>query len=315
MIEIKENVNLAQYTTFNIGGEARYFTAVSGEEELREALEWARAQRMLFCVLAGGSNVLFADDGFDGLVIQLVTPIEHRSKASVLYGNKIVVPAGANLTDAIRVSAEAGLSGWENMCGIPGSVGGGVRGNAGAFGTEVKDVLSKVRAMNIQTGEVRDFNNKECEFAYRTSYFKVNPEWVVLTAVFNLKKDLGVQPLKKCDEIVAEREGRHLQDVQCAGSFFKNPICIEFPEVIKLFETDKGVECRGGKVPAGWLIERCGLKGTKVGGALCSEQQANYIINIGDATQKNVLELRDIIVNKVREKFGIELDEEVTIVR
>lgn len=323
-LEIKENIKLAPYTTFGIGGEARYFAEVSGEDELREALAFAADKKLKFFILAGGSNVLFADEGFDGLVIRMVA--EEGDKKVAIYRNKVIASAGASLAEVIRDSAEMGLSGWESMCGIPGSVGGAVRGNAGAFGTEVKDVLSKIRAVNIQTGEVRDFNNAECEFAYRTSYFKQHPEWLVLTAVFNLvvqpssegsnpsQDDALSAPSAKCDEIVAERQKRHLQNVACAGSFFKNPVCTEYPEAIKMFEADKGVECRGGRVPAGWLIEQCGLKGTEVGGALCSQQQSNYIVNTGGATQKDVLELREIIKSKVKEKFGIELEEEVTIV-
>ncbi len=310
MIEVKENINLAKYTSFNIGGEAKYFIEVSDESGLREALAYATEQRIKFLILAGGSNVLLPDNGFDGLVVHIT------SGDLKIYSNKVIVQAGARLIDTIRESAKAGLSGWESMCGIPGSVGGAVRGNAGAFGTEVKDVLTKVQALNLQTGEVRDFTNKECEFGYRTSYFKQHPQWVVLTAVFALVKRVDTEDvLTKCDEVVAERTKRHLQDVACAGSFFKNPECAAYPDVIKMFEVDKGVECRGDRVPAGWLIDQCDLKGTSVDGALCSEQQANYIVNTGVATQKEVLELRDIIKRKVKEKFGLELEEEVTIIK
>ncbi len=321
MIDIKENIQLAPYTTFNIGGDARYFVEVSGEEGLRSALVFAGEKKLRFVILSGGSNVLFSDDGFDGLVIRMVSGDD--AKKVVIYNNKVIVDAGANLTETIRSSGTAGLSGWESMCGIPGSVGGAVRGNAGAFGTEIKDVLSKARAMNLQTGEVRDFNTKECEFGYRTSYFKTHPQWVVLTAVFNLEvglqsdnKIVGVGPLQKCEQTVTEREKRHLQDVQCAGSFFKNPVCTGYPEVIKQFEDDRDTVSRGDKVPSGYLIEMAGLRGTaRVGGAYCSDQHADYIINTGDATAKDVLELRDIIKKGVKEKFGIELEEEVTIIQ
>ncbi len=342
MIEIKQNIRLAPYTTFNIGGIARYFIDVSSEDELREALDFAYKERLRFVIVSGGSNMLFPDDEFGGLVI-------HISGGDVkFYGNKIIADAGANFTETIRKSAKMGLTGWENMCGIPGSVGGAVRGNAGAFGTEIKDVLSKARAMDVQTGEVRDFGTKECEFNYRTSFFKTHPEWVVLTAVFKLStvdeyeidrstnklskplspaahcpgfessftsQSSSKSPLEKCDEIVAEREKRHLQNVQCAGSFFKNPVCSEYPEVIRQFETDKNTKSREDRVPAGWLIEQCDLKGTKVGDALCSEQHPNYLVNIGNATQEDVLQLADTIKRRVKDKFGVELEEEVTIIK
>ncbi len=163
---------------------------------------------------------------------------------------------------------------------------------------------------------MRDFNNKECEFAYRTSYFKQNPEWVVLTAVFTLEKSkLPDYPISKCDETIKEREKRHLQDVQCAGSFFQNPNCERLPNVISQFEEDKGVKSKEGKVPAGWLIDKCGLKGMGVGGVLCSKQHPNYIVNTGGATAKDVLKLRDIIKDTVNKKFGVSLEEEVTIIK
>ncbi len=314
-IKVRENINLAEYTTFNIGGKASHFVSVRGEDELRQAFAYAGEKQLKFCILAGGSNILFSDDGFDGLVINII------GDAVTFYNGRVIADAGASLTGTIRKSGGTGLTGWESMCGIPGSVGGAVRGNAGAFGTEIKDVLGKVRAMNIKTGEVRDFNNKECEFEYRSSYFKTHPEWVVLTTVFNLEAglpsgvNLEVGPLKKCDEIIKEREGRHLQDVACAGSFFKNPICSKHPEVIRQFEEDKGVKSNGGKVPAGWLIDKCGLKGTTIGGAVCSKQHPNYLINSGCATAEDVLKLGDLIKDKVKEKFGINLEEEVTIIK
>jgi UDP-N-acetylmuramate dehydrogenase len=308
MIDVKENVELAQYTTFDIGGPAKYFVEVSGEEELREALNFARAEGLHFFVLSGGTNVLFNDTGFDGLVIRMI------GTEVAIYRNNVIADAGTMVFDVITLAGDAGLAGMENMYGVPGSVGGAVRGNAGAFGTEVKDILSKVRALNMQTGEVRDFNNKECELGYRTSYFKTHPEWAVLTAVFKLESGADKAELKaKREAILAKRGGKHDQSVKCAGSFFKNPMGT--PEAISEFETDKGVESRGGKVPAGWLVDQCGCRGTKVGGAECSEQQANYIMNVDNATQVDVLELREQIINKVKDKYNIELEEEVTIVK
>ncbi len=308
MLDIKEGIKLGQYTTFNIGGTAQYFVEINNEEQLRESLDFARHKQLPFFVFSGGSNLLFSDDIFNGLIIRIV------SKDIKAYKDKIIIDAGVKLIDAISFGIDNNLTGMENMYGIPGSVGGAVRGNAGAFGTEIKDVLYKARALNIQTGEVRDFNNKECQFDYRSSFFKINPQWLVLNAVFKLDKVTNSQKIKdKCIEILTERKKRHIQDVSCAGSFFKNPIGNE--ETFKKFEEDKKVESRGGKVPAGWLIDKCELKGTQVGGAQCSPQQANYIVNTGNATQGDVLKLRDIIKSKVKDKFNIELEEEVIIIK
>ncbi len=312
-IEIKENVTLAPYTSLDIGGPAKHFVEVSGEEQLREALNFAHSEGLRFFIFSGGTNMLFADDGFDGLVIRMVVSGD-KNKNIAMYRNNMIVSATVKTFDVIEAAGEAGLAGMENMYGVPGSVGGGVRGNAGAFGTEMKDVISKVRAMNLQTGEVRDFNNKECEFAYRSSYFKTHPQWVVLTVVLKLESGADSIKLKVWhEEILAKRGGKHDQTVKCAGSFFKNPVGTT--KAVADFEKEKGVEARGGKVPAGWLIDKCGLKGAKVGGAQCSAQQANYIMNVGEATQADVVELRDIIIKTVKEKYGVELEEEVTVIK
>jgi UDP-N-acetylmuramate dehydrogenase len=307
MVDIQENVDLSQYTSFNIGGVARYFVEVTDELDIREALDFARSNNLRFFILSGGTNLLLNDTGFGGLALRIV------GDSIKVYKDKVVANSGVILLDLIAKSAESGLTGMENMYGIPGSVGGAVRGNAGAFGTEIKDVVHKVRAINVQTGEVRDFNNKESEFGYRTSYFKIHPEWIVLTVVFKLTDGEDKSRLTlDMERILSERKSRHNQLANCAGSFFKNPIGTQ--EAIREFEADKGIKSKGGKVPAGWLIDKCGLKGTKVGGAQCSEQQANYIVNTGNATQADVLALRDIIKNRVIDKYNIELEEEVTII-
>ena len=309
-MEMQERVKLAPYTSFDIGGEARYFVEVSNEDELREALAFANSKQLKFFIISGGSNVLLPSDDFGGLVIRIIAESGQGYK---IYKDNLIASAGAILMDIIEAAGLAGLVGLEDMYGIPGSVGGALRGNAGAFGTEMKDVVSKVRAINLQTGEVKDFSNKECEFEYRNSYFKAHPEWVILTIVFKLTAEGGSNELKQQrEEILAKRGGKHNQDVKCAGSFFKNPLGT--PEAIEMFEREKGVKARGGRVPAGWLIDKCELKGTAVGGAKCSEQQANYIINFNNATQRDVLELRDIIIKKVQDTFSTTLEPEVMVI-
>lgn len=306
-MQIREQVHLAEFTTFRLGGRARYFVDVVSVGELQDAIAFSVAERVPYFILAGGSNVLFSDDGFDGLVI-------HIAASDVQYkGTQVVADAGANLAETIKAAAERQLGGWESMCGIPGTIGGAVRGNAGAFGTEIQGVLTNATALDSTTGEVRIFTNTECEFAYRTSFFKKNSEWMILSATFALAKaETSREPTTKCAETLAEREKRHLQTARCAGSFFKNPIGT--PEAIAQFESEKDVASKGGKVPAGWLIDKCGLKGTQVGGAQCSPQHPNYLVNTGGATAQDVLELSRLIKQAVQEKFGIDLEEEVTIV-
>ncbi len=306
-LQVRENVELAPLTTFRIGGRARYFVEVADVDALRAALAWARAQKQAFFILAGGSNVLFSDRGFDGLVIKIAMD------AVKIDGTRVVAGAGAVLLDVIRAAADRGLGGWENMAGIPGTIGGAVRGNAGAFGTEVKDVLTEATALDTETGAVRTFTAQECAFGYRQSFFKAHPAWVIVEAVFALTPAEPSAVHAACDATIAEREKRHLQNVRAAGSFFMNP---QAPErVQKQFEHDKGVRSRGGRVPAGWLIEEVGMRGKQIGGAQSSPQHPNYIINCdGTATAEDVVMLASVIKMHVRDELGVQLNEEVTMV-
>jgi UDP-N-acetylmuramate dehydrogenase len=187
-----------------------------------------------------------------------------------------------------------------------------VRGNAGAFGPEIKDFVSKVRALNSATGETKEFSNAECDFSYRHSFFKDHPEWIITRVIarFDLAKSQEV--LKGIDETIAEREKRHLQNVKAAGSFFMNPVAPQ--NIIDMFEKEKGVKSRESRVPAGWLIEKAGMKGAQVGGAQASMQHPNYIVNTGNATAKNVRMLAENVRAKVKKDFLVELHEEAAII-
>lgn len=303
MIDIRNDIPLAPLTTFRIGGTAAHFCEVSNEGELCEAIEWSRANKYPFAIIGGGSNILADDDGYDGLVIKIV------ANAAVYDGNAVSIDAGRNLLETIREAAERGLGGWEKLAGIPGTVGGAARGNAGAFGTEIKDVLVSVRAMNTATGEKRDFSNAECAFAYRQSFFKQHPEWIITTVAIALQPGDADGIKRAIEETIAERERRHLQNVRAAGSYFMNPVAPK--RVVEMFEKEKGVKSRENRVPAGWLIEKAGFKGAMFGGARASFQHPNYLVNeSGEATAAEVKELADTIKEAVREQFGVELHEE-----
>ena len=304
-LDIQKNVPLAPFTTFEIGGEAKYFVEVSDGEEIKEAIQWAREKSTPFVILAGGSNVLIPDKGLDALVIKVVGD-DHKIEGNLLEANP-----GCNLLSLIRALGEKGLGRWEKLAGIPGSIGGAVRGNAGAFGSEIKDFLERVRAFNIETGEEREFGNAECEFAYRDSFFKKNPEWIVTRVFIRLQTIDGSESKRLADETVAERERRHIQNVRAAGSFFMNPVAPD--RVVLMFEKEKQVKSRGGRVPAGWLIEKSGMKGASVGDAQASLRHPNYIVNNGNATAFDVLVLAGNIKREVREQLGIELQEEAVI--
>ena len=304
---IKENIPLAPLTTFNIGGPARYFTEVRSVEEIKEAITIARERKLPLIILAGGSNVLVPDEGLNALVISiLLTDFK-------LVGNVLESEAGCNLLSMISETTRAGLGGWENLAGIPGTIGGAIRGNAGAFGTEIKDVAVKVGAFNIKTGKIKEFSNSESEFAYRNSFFKKNPDWFITKVAVGLHVVDYAKSARFIETTITEREKRHLQNIQAAGSYFMNPVAPK--EVQEMFEREKGMKSRKDRVPAGWLIEKAGMKGAKVGGAIASLQHPNYLVNTGGATALDVRNLAEKIKQAVKKQYGIGLEEEAVIMR
>lgn len=305
MLQIQDNIPLAPLTTFQIGGTARYFVKVKNEGELREALLWARSKGLPHLLLAGGSNVLLPDGIIEALVIHIA-----MNKWSV-SGNVLDAEAGCNLLELIKKAGALGLGGWEKLAGIPGTIGGAVRGNAGAFGTEIKDMLVSAKALNIHTFETCEFHNTSCNFAYRNSFFKKNPEWIITFVQVRLAQQDNKAVIASIEETIAERERRHIQNVRAAGSYFMNPVASQ--AVREMFENEKTVKAREGRVPAGWLIEHAGMKGVRVGDAMASEQHPNYIVNVGDATAHDVKTLAMEIKKAVFEKFAIQLSEEAVV--
>jgi len=323
MIKLEENIKLSKYTTFRIGGPAKYFTEVNSEEELLEALEYAKENHLDFFILGGGSNLLVSDKGFDGLVIKM-----HNS-SFLIHNSSLECGAGVPLSKVVRDSAENSLTGLEWAAGIPGTVGGAVRGNAGAFGGETKDVIDSVRVLEISNDEflisnqipnpksqitnkfqIKNYKLQDCKFKYRDSIFKQNKNLIILSAVIKLQTGNKEESQKKIQEIIKKRISVQPRGMPSAGSFFINPV-VNNPKIIEEFEKESGKESKAGKVPAPWLIEKADLKGKKIGGAMVSEVHANYIVNAGNATAEDVIMLASIIKQQVRDKFGVELKEEV----
>jgi UDP-N-acetylmuramate dehydrogenase len=305
MQEVQENITLAPITTFQIGGPARYFVDVRSEAEIKEAIEWANERKLKFVILGGCSNILAPDEGLDALVIHIVGNL-----CSVKDG-VVDTWAGSNLLVLLQTAAAQGWGGWEKLAGIPGTVGGAVRGNAGAFGSEIKDFAITVRGLHSRTGETKEFSNGECDFSYRHSFFKDHPEWIITRAVLQLQKIEPAESTKLAEDTIAEREKRHLQNVKAAGSFFMNPVAPA--KVVEMFEKEKNVKSRESRVPAGWLIEKAGMKGAIVGGAIASLQHPNYLVNQGNATAADVRTLAGQVKAKVKRDFSVELQEEAAI--
>lgn len=324
-IEIQENVLLAPYTIYKIGGLARFFVNVKNEEELKHITKWAAKKGAPIFILGAGSNVLISDRGFGGLVIHL-TGGEVK-----IEGERLIADAGVMMARAVLESAKAGLSGFEWGIGVPGTIGGSIRGNAGCFSGEMAQVVERVRLFELKVSvkggsvsggksaklKVTELNNNDCEFSYRDSIFKRHPEWIIISAVLKLKNG----ELKKIQEnikrIITQRAAKQDIGTKSCGCIFKNiswarkgvdqeKLLKRFPELSPFKDQPN--------IPASFLIDQAGLKGRRVGKVFVSPKHANYFVNDGDATAEEVMMLVLIVKDMVRERFGISLEEEIQYV-
>ncbi|MBU3964288.1 UDP-N-acetylmuramate dehydrogenase [Patescibacteria group bacterium] len=323
--EVQENISLAQHTTFKIGGNAKYFFVAQTKDNILKAVKAAQKCGLPFFILGGGSNILFSDNGFDGLIVKIqnppariATPAHSRYSVSggqsvaggksKIQNNIIYAEAGVMLSYLVRLTEEAGLSGLEWAAGIYGTVGGAVRGNAGAFGGQILDVLKGVEYFDVVKDEIRQCNNRECHFDYRSSIFKENKNLIILSCEFELQKGDKENIKEKIDKYENYRLERHPLNYPSAGSIFKNPKLRE--DIIKNYPKI----AKNGFVPAGFLIEQAGLKGKIIGKAQISEKHCNFIINLGGATAKNVLKLIGLVKKEIKNKFQIDLEEEISVI-
>jgi UDP-N-acetylmuramate dehydrogenase len=307
MLKIREKVLLRDYTTFKIGGPARYFFVAKNKEDLKNAILWAKKKKLLFFILGGGSNVLFSDKGFNGLVIKI------QNTRYEIRNTKIVAEAGVPLQKLVLETAKKGLSGLENLAGIPGTLGGAIWGNAGAFGREIRDLVEEVKVLEVKGSrlKVKRLKNKECEFGYRESVFKRKKNWIILEATLKLKKGKRKEIEEKIKEILRLRKEKQPLEFPSAGSVFKNVPVEKVPKEIR--EKFKE-EIKDGFLPAGVLIEAAGLKGFQIEGAKISEKHANFILNVGEAKASDVKELMEKIKKEVKKKFKVQLEEEIKLV-
>lgn len=339
-MELQENISLKNYNTFGVGAHARYFSEVSTEGELKDAVRVAQSKNIPVLVLGGGSNVLFTRD-FEGLVVKLGLKgvcEEDISADEVLVKAK----AGENWNDFVWFCLSKNYGGLENLALIPGNVGTSPMQNIGAYGVEIKDFFHSCKALNLQTLETETFDNERCKFGYRDSFFKNagKGKYVVLEVAFKLTKrthkihseygairtelekaGINTPSIQDIAGAVVKIRQSKLPDPTItgnAGSFFKNPIIsMELYEPIKKSHPEIPGYSNGDmvKVPAGWLIERCGWKGKQIGNVACHDMQALVIINkTGEASGDEIFEFSKQIVESVRDTFGIELEREVNII-
>ena len=308
MLDIQKNIILSKYTTFQIGGAAKEFVVVKNKEELIEAISHAKEKNEEFVVLGGGSNVLINDKGFNGLVIKL------HIAGYKLHDNIIECEAGMMLSELINLAAENKLSGLEWAMGVPGTLGGAIRGNAGAYGSNISSIVETVEVFEINNNQISNFKSQDCDFSYRNSVFKKDKNLIIISAKLKFEK-------KNKDEIIAKMKETNEKRVKripqgwkgSAGSFFENPT-VENQDLIAEFEKETGVKVSDKKIPAGWLIERAGLSGKKIGDVVVSETNCNFILNTGNGTAEQVIILSSLIKQKVRGEFGVQLKEEVRMI-
>ena len=286
-IESKKSFDLSKASTFRIGGMARLALFPKNEEELILAVKIAKENNIRFEIIGNGSNVLFADNGFDGVIV-----FTNSLNNTYLHGTKITAETGAKLVKVSSLAIDNSLSGFEFAHGIPGTVGGAVVMNAGAYCGEMSGVVLSSRYFDSNTYDIVEISKDKHEFAYRKSLFAKDKSLVFLSTIIELKKGDKAEILDKIKKNSESRKNSQPLEYPNCGSFFKRP---------------EGYF-------AAKLIDDAGLKGYTVGGAAVSAKHAGFIVNMGGATAGDVLLLSKHIETVVYEKFGVKLEREVKYV-
>ncbi|HSR69256.1 MAG TPA: UDP-N-acetylmuramate dehydrogenase [Acidobacteriota bacterium] len=299
----QREVPLGPMTTLGIGGPCRALVHAASAEDVQSALQQARRESLPVLYLGAGSNVLFDDDGFSGLVIR------NEMRGVEVQGTEVEVAGGHDLGELIRLLNSRGLAGMERMYGIPGTVAGAVVGNAGAYGQEISERL--LQAEILENGQRRRLDARQLGFAYRHSRFKENPGWFLLTCRLRLER--GQDDLQRIsDDILSQRTQKYPPHLRCPGSFFKNLPLRDIPAESVRRMPESYVHY--GKVPAGVLLEAVGAKGARLGDAAIAGYHGNLFFNAGGATSRDMRGLARHWAARVEERFGLQLEEEIRIV-
>lgn len=303
-LKFKTNVPLRDHTTFRIGGPARYFFEARTEKDLIAALKTAKKMKLPFFVLGQGSNLLVSDKGFAGLVIKV------QATRYKIQGSRLWAASGVSFSTLVRETGKRGLAGLEWAGGLPGTFGGAVFGNAGAFGGETKDNIVWVKALD-RNFKVHILNKKQCKFGYRTSIFK-KKRWQVLSAKVLLKKGDKKTIQGIAHSHINQRKERGPLEYPNAGSIFKNYKVSDAPKkVVKMFKEVIKKDPFPVIPTAAIIAKTPGLMGTKIGGAQVSTKHPNFIINNGWAKANDVLRLIKLVKREVKERFGVDIEEEI----
>jgi UDP-N-acetylmuramate dehydrogenase len=305
-VQFKEGEPLARHLNIRIGGPAKWFVEARNTQDLIDAVNMAQDFAVEYFILGGGSNTLVSDSGFQGLVIKAA------NRALRIEGNRVFAEAGVISAAAARASADAGLRGFEWAISLPGTLGGAVRGNAGCFGGEMRDSIETVRV--LRRGEILTLSNTDLHFAYRYSLLKESGnDDVVLDVVLTLEQGSRDEALAQIDKNLQGRKASQPLGASSAGCMFKNFEWTDHAQVAqleKLHEIPQEFLDRH-RIPAGWIIDKLGLKGSAVGEAEVSLQHGNFLLNKGHATAEDILTLVTKLKKRVAHETGVELEEEV----
>jgi UDP-N-acetylmuramate dehydrogenase len=322
MSQFKENVPLSKFSHYKIGGPARFFFDAKSASEVRWTVKEAKKQKLPVFVLGGGTNILISDDGFDGLVLRMAI------KDIKVKGTTVTVGAGVPMADLLKSAVAHSLAGLEWAGGLPGTVGGAVRGNAGCFGGETKDSVVSVTSFDTKKMALVTRTARACAFGYRQSVFKKkNGAEIILSATFALAKGNKKEIAKVIKERIAYRNERHPMEHPNIGSIFKNvplhAVRAKGSTHYKKALRDASLTLRGSQfsvktdpfpvIFTARLIAESGLRGVSAGGAMISPKHPNFIVNVLAARSSDVQQLITLAKAEVQKKFGIPLEEEVQL--
>ena len=285
--KVKYNEKMSKYTTMRVGGPCDCIVFPDEISKIKEVIDFCKNENITFFVIGNGSNLLVKDEGIHGVVIKL----GHRFSKIELDGEYILSYAGATMPALSQLAKKNSLKGLEFACGIPGTIGGGVKMNAGAYGSQISDILYEVTYMD-EKEEIKTIKNKDCSFGYRKSIFTINPNYVILSAKFKLERG-------NIDEIENKMKENSL------ARKAKQPL--EYPNFGSVFKRPEGYF-------VGKLVDDAGLRGYKIGGAQVSTKHTGFIVNVDNATCKDVLDLIGYVQTTVYNKFNVKLTPEVIII-
>jgi UDP-N-acetylmuramate dehydrogenase len=303
-MKAERDAPLSKYTRFGLGGPADIYAETCDPEAFVEALRVARESGLETVVIGGGTNLIVSDEGFRGVILKLASD---RMRAD---GLRVYVESGASLQALVDFTVDLGLKGLETMTGIPGSAGAAIYGNAGAYGHSIAERLTNVRFFD--GAAIRVFDNAQCEFHYRESIFKKHKEWIVFSATLTMEQGDAAVLRAAADKILSVRNQKYPPTMKCAGSIFKNFLLAELPDHVAS-AVPAGVVIEG-KVPSAWFLEQVGAKGMNRGDIHVATYHANLIYNGGAGTTHDLTAIITELKDRVVQRWGIPLEEEVQYV-